>query len=353
MATPSRRLFAGAAPGVAFANGFVSIFQGEVFHDPHDAAHMARHAFPFDFVSGAPHPMLDNFFEQVFADVNATDRKQQSMLCQDFVGTSLIGEATRYQRCLVLYGPGANGKSAWLKIVQHLFPPDSVVTVPPQDWGTQFRTASLVGARVNLANEIPEHDIMANATFKSVISGEPIQGERKYQEPFTFEARAGHIFAANTLPSTSDQSPGFWRRILLLPFTRNMEKSPDHKRDVAELILRQEQSAIIGWALEGAARVQRQGGYTEPVSSRRLVNKWQREADSVRYFLETECKAERTAQVSAAALYKKYNLWATNNGFRPVSVVVFGRRANSAGFESYHTNVGNYYSLRPARSDSW
>lgn len=346
LASPELRVFSNAAPGVAFRNGFATVFHGEVLLDPHHPSHMAQHAFPFDYAPSMPHPKLDNFFAEVFADADPAEREQQIALCQEFLGTSLIGDATRYQRCLVLHGSGANGKSSFLEIAQSIFPPKAVRSLPPQDWCRHFSTASLLGALANLVNEIPENDIVASSTFKSVISGEPIQGERKFQDTFSFRARAGHIFAANSLPATNDQSQGFWRRFLIVPFSRDMEQAATHKRGVAAEIIQNERSAIIGWALEGAARVQRQGRYTEPASSRRLVAQWRRDADSVRLFLETECVVDPTKRISASTLYKAYKTWALDHGFRTVSLVGFGRRASQAGFKSTHTNAGSMYGLR-------
>jgi len=340
------RGFTNAAPGVAFRNGFATVFDGKIYLDAHHPAHMARHAYPFEYVQDEPHPLLDEFFAQVFYEVQPDERVQQVSLLQEFVGTSLIGESTRHQRCLILLGNGANGKSTCLEIAESVFPANSVTSVPPQDWGKQFSTVALVGCLANLVNEIPEHDIVNNSIFKSIISGEPVRGERKFQESFKFRPRAGHIFAANSLPATNDQSDGFWRRFLIVPFDRNMEKAAVHRRGIAQQIVRAEQPAIVGWALEGAARVQRQRGYTESVSSTRLVAQWRRDTDSVLLFLETECVKEPNPSTSATILYQRYRIWAVECGFRPVSLTVFGKRAKQSGYKIKHTHVGNLYQLR-------
>jgi len=338
-------ILSSSAKGVAFSNGFATPYAGQILLDPHHPSHAARFAYPYDYEAGRPHPRLDEFLFELFADADENDRIAQINLLQEFIGTSLIGDATTYQRCLMLVGAGANGKSAFLDIASSIFPPDTRAAVPPQEWGTRFRTATLCGVLANFVNEIPEHEIVASAVFKSVISGESIQGERKHMDPFYFRPRAGHIFATNTLPATSDHSNGFWRRQMVVPFTRDMEKASVHRKNAARYVIDAEHAALVNWALEGARRVQQQGEYTVPASSLRYVDQWRRETDSVRQFLETACVARPGARTPAPMLHKSYSEWALRSRLKPVSSISFGRRATAAGHKSSHANWGNYYHL--------
>lgn len=345
LADASRPVFARGAAGVVFGNGFVSVANGAVHLQAHDPAHLARHGFDFDFDPTLSPDRLLAFFDEVFEDIDPPQRAAQAELFQEFIGVCLVGEAARYQRCLVLYGNGANGKSSLMQIVGACFPKEAVVAIPPQDWGKTFRLAGLAGARINIVNEMPENDIVAHSTFKSIITGEPVTGEHKYQPAFTFESRAGHLFSANSLPATNDHSSGFWRRFMVIPFTRDMTAAPYHRPDVAREIVEAELPAIVAWALEGAARVQRRGGYCEPVSSRLVMDQWRQETDSVRQFLQTQCSP--TGTISAQSLHAAYMRWASESGYRPLALSGFGRRANLAGVKSRHTSTGNVYDVRP------
>jgi P4 family phage/plasmid primase-like protien len=346
--TDDSRRFAEAPHGILFRNGFAKVHASKVELLAREPSLLARHAFDFDFDPEAGHPLLDEFFVEVFSDCDALDRKLRVGLLQEFIGTSLIGEATRYQRCLVLHGAGANGKSQFLEIANAIFPPSAVASIPPQEWGRRFQAQALVGKLVNIVNEIPESDILANHLFKSVISGEHVHAEHKFKDAFRFRPTAGHIFSANRLPGTLDHTHGFWRRFMVCPFSRDMEKATCHKTNAARPIIETELPGLVAWAIQGAMRVQRLGGYCVPESSEQAIDDWRCDADPVRRFALTECRPDPTAATSPDALYQAFKTWAQNNGYKLMSSAKFWRRMNEQGpaYRSSHGRLRNHYALQ-------
>lgn len=339
--------FSSAPAGLAFANGFVTVSRGSIVLGPHGPDNLARFAHPFDWVRGLAHPKLDRFFDEVFGDVPPSERLARAGLVQEFVGACLIGEATKYQKCLVLAGEGNNGKSQLLVVLRALMPRGTTISLPPQKWAQRFQIAELAGALANFVDEIPENDITGGEVFKSVITGEPITGERKYEQPFDLRPRAGHIFSANTLPGTVDHSGGFWRRFLVCPFNVDMKTLPTLRPDVGQEIVDAELPAIIAWALEGAARVQLASGYSVPPSSAAAVHQWMVDADPVRRFVETACNASAGMTCSGARLYDSFRLWSDQNGHKAMSSQKFLKRLSSIGVKPTHTKNGNVYSVVP------
>lgn len=333
--------------GVAFADCFVHVAGGVVAIEQHRPENMAVHGFPFSYDPNGSTSQLQQFFSEIFGDLPLWDATELILLLQEFIGASLVGEATRYQKCIVVYGPGNNGKSALLEILAAVFPPGSVASLPPQDWNQRFRTASLLGKLVNIVNEIPEREIVASAVFKSIVSGEPLTAEYKMLTPFRFSPLAGHIFSANTLPATSDHSLGFWRRIEVVPLSREMSSLPNCRPDVAKEIIRLEHPGLVAWAIQGAARAQQQGGYQRAVKSSEAVSRWRRDADSVALFVAEGCAPTAIAETSGGALYGAYRQWASANGFKSVSSMVFLKRLNGIGHHAVHTRGGNVYHLKP------
>ena len=212
LADPGHRRFIDAVPGLTFKNGFVRVKNGQVILTGHSADHLARHAYPFDYNPSLAIPNLAPFLLGLFAAVPLHEQMQRINLYQEFVGTCLIGEATVHQKALVFSGEGGNGKSAALEVARAAFQGGSVVSLPPQLWSQRFQLAALAVALGNFVDEIPERDITGGEVFKAVVTGEPAHGERKHQPPFDFRPVAGHIFSANTLPGTVDQTSAYWRR---------------------------------------------------------------------------------------------------------------------------------------------
>jgi putative DNA primase/helicase len=347
----TKPMFFDKAPrGIAFANGFVRVEDGQARVEGHRPENLARHAVPIAYDPTASHPELDKFFDEVFADVAEDERAARVMLIQEFAGACLIGAAPRYQRALVFVGPGGNGKSQAEEILRSIFPPRTVCSLPPQQWGERFQIAKLVGCLANIVDEIPERDIVAGDLFKSVITGEPIHTERKHKDPFEHRPIAGHIFSANTLPSTADLSHGFFRRFLIIRFSRDMENAPSTKKDAGKAVVAADLPGIAAWAVEGAARLQRQGNYTVPESSNLALADWKRTSDSVALFVDEKTKpADVTKTIGylngtrGSELYGAYREWAGENGYRAVSAKTFGQRMDDMKKGKTAQKDANYY----------
>jgi len=329
---PGRRKFDTATPGIAFRDRFVTVSDGEIKHHAHAPDHLARHGLPFDWDPLA-HPEMDKFFADLFEGCD--DAADRIKLLQEFIGACLLGMAPSYQRCLVLYGTGNNGKSQVLDIARAAFPDGTVVSLPPQQWDERFRLPLLVGALANFVGELPSREVASSETFKGIVTGDPQTAERKNRDAFTFSPRAGNLFGSNSLPTAGDISAGFFRRFLILPLTKVFPESGEGvERDIGKRIAREERQAIAAWAVEGAARLQRQGGYTVPASVAALKEQWTRDSDSVLLFLETRTaniQKEPNAGLKHTELYEAYVRWAKSLGFVPVNAINFSRRYTASG----------------------
>jgi P4 family phage/plasmid primase-like protien len=329
-----RTLFANARPGVAFKDCFVTVEGGVITRHAHAPEHLARAGLPFDY-DPLEHPELDRFFADLFE--KCADADARIALLQEFVGACLLGMAPSYQRCLVLFGTGNNGKSQVIDICKAPFPDGTVVALPPQQWEERFRLPLLVGALANFVGELPNREIAASETFKGIVVGDAQTAERKNRDAFTFSPRAGHMFGANGLPTSGDISAGFFRRFVILPLTKVFpEDGAGVERDIGKRIAREERQAIAAWAVEGAARLQRQGGYTIPPSVADMKAEWTVESDSVALFLRDECRRIPKAAGTGTAfkhIYQAYVAWAKGLGLIPCSGVNFGRRYTQAGYE--------------------
>jgi putative DNA primase/helicase len=282
----SPRSFDGYRAGVACRNGFVVVEGGKVSVLPHSPLHLARHALPYDYDPSTSRPMLDQFFADVFADATDGDEVNRTALLSEFLGACLVGDATKYQRCLVLWGrEGGNGKSQFLDVCRSLFPEDAVASLAPQNWGEKFSRHMLVGKMANFVDEVPARDISSSDTFKAVVDGQSIKSERKNRDPYSAKMTAGHIFNMNKLPASSDVTPAFFRRFLVCPFECDMLNSEKHVPDIGKLIGEKEGPGILAWAVEGAARRQRRSGYTLSSRGRYIFRMWHAEQDVLMAFL--------------------------------------------------------------------
>ncbi len=344
--------FDDAPPGVAFKNGFVEVREGQVFIKQNDQRNRVRHAFPFDYDPDAKHPETDTFFEEVFSDCNEEERANRVAILQEFAGAALLGMATKYQKCVLLYGPGGTGKSQWASICLSMFPRNSTASLPPHRWGERFDLSHLAGVMLNVVSELPEAELVNTEAFKSIIVGDQVTAERKFMPAFDFSPRAAHMFSTNAFPATADITDAFFRRFIIVPFMRNMLQAPCYVPDIGKKIAEKEQPGLSAWSIEGAARLQRQGRYTESQTSRKLIDEWRTSNDKVSMFVTefydrigpNDSVYEGT---KASILYKRYKEWSMDGSFKTVSRQTFNKRMETVGMASVRVSEGVYYPVRP------
>ncbi|NIO42756.1 MAG: hypothetical protein GTO41_22970, partial [Burkholderiales bacterium] len=189
-----------------------------------------------------------------------------------------------------------------------------------------YYLARLAGKLVNAVADIPPDEIVSTSELKAAVTGDQLEARRPRGEPFTFRPRAGHIFSANELPGTLDQTQGFWRRMIVIRFGRKFTGEPI--RNLGARILENERPGLFAWALDGARRVRVQGRYTVPEVVLSEVQKWRHDSDQVSIFLVDETIANDEAQswTSAGDVFERYRKWASSTGHGQMSKSKFGKR---------------------------
>lgn len=340
----SRRFFSDAPAGLAFEDGFVVATEEGAHRVAHSAEHRARHGFAFAFAGASEPRRFLTMLREVFEPDD--DREEKIARIQELGGASLTGIATRYQKCVVFTGDGANGKSAVIRIIESAMPAGSVVSIPPQRWGNEYRRAALATALLNVVSELPESDILDAEIFKAIVTGDMIDAREIYKPPFMISPKAGHLFAANRLPGANDTTLGFWRRFDVLPYNRRFEGTAANPR-IAEDIIAAERPIIVRWLVQGAVRVLAQRGYSTPASSAEAVQAWRRGANPVAIFAEECTRSCRGGEpgTKAALLYRHFCSWCERNGHRAMSSTKFGMRMKELGKGAEKTPDANLYQV--------
>ncbi len=87
---------------------------------------------------------------------------------QEFADYCLTPEV-RYEKALLLLGPGADGKSKFISILEALVGADNCSAVSFQDLEDQFHRSSLYGKLLNISTEVGSK-AMESAYFKAIVS---------------------------------------------------------------------------------------------------------------------------------------------------------------------------------------
>lgn len=331
-----------AVEGLSFENGFVRVAGGGVEIEPFSPDQRSTSRLEWSFERGKKPALFLRSLRQMFA--GDEDAETKIGVLREFVGACLLGRPTIYQKGLILEGDGANGKSTILDVVVALFGDQMVTAIPPHDLGQEYRRAMLSESRINVVNELPESDILETHGVKACITGDAITARHIRENPFMFKPRAGHLIAANELPSVRDLSRGFWRKWIVLSFRREFAES-EQDRTLSERIIRTELDAIASWAIEGAANLERRGRYDVPESSEQAINQWRLGADSVARFLDEMTEESSDEGTKASDLFSRYQRFCNATGSRPVSATKFGRRVRRLGVKKIKRAAGFFYDV--------
>jgi P4 family phage/plasmid primase-like protien len=348
-----KTFFSEAPRGLAFANGFVRVVDGELVLDRHASTNRALHAYPFDYDAAAGEPVewlraLDELW------LEDEDKDQKILYIQEFVGASLMGDANTWQKATVLWGPTSqNGKSSLNAALRSIFLPGMTSSVQPQHFKEKFRLAELAGKLANFVDELSGQYLQDSDLIKWIITGKtPITAERKNQDPFEFLPRAGHFWNCNSLPAADEMGEAFFRRFTVLFFNRRFEGAND-KPMYLEGIAERERAQIVLWALKGYARLLRNRRYTIPKSAQEHADAWKRKADQVVRFVD-DClivseapKAEKDKLLKLDAIYNLYKTWAAaeNSKKTPLYKDTLAERLKALGYE-YRTSDWRGYRLK-------
>jgi putative DNA primase/helicase len=292
------------------------------------------------YTEGATAPRWKRFLGEVFAG----DKALIDYIWRA-IGYSLTG-GTSAQCLFMCHGTGANGKSVFLAILRDLLGQYGTNT-PFSTFELHNRSsipndiAALAGKRLVTASETGEGVRLNEARLKALTGGDEVTARFLHGEFFTFQPVAKFWLAANHKPRVADDSYGFWRRVRLIPFTRQFTADADPALLDA---LRAELPGILVWAIQGAMRFQAVG-LEPPAAVAVATETYRSESDPLGEFLEIACVAGAGMTVSATAAHKAYRAWAQDRGLAErevLSATSFGTRMGDR-FGKRHTKVGNVY----------
>lgn len=198
-------------------NGLIDIETEKI--EEHNENIFSINQLPVFYNPGIYDADVDKFLD----DISNNDKQIRTLL-EELIGYTLLPDC-RFQKAFILVGQGANGKSAFLKMLSDFLGKENVSALPLEELNQRFKTAELVDKVANIGDDISAELLSDSSTFKKLVSGDTISVERKNKDPFDFSNSAKLIFSANQLPPVSDKSYGLKRRLVIIPFLNTF--SPD------------------------------------------------------------------------------------------------------------------------------
>lgn len=236
---------------------------------------------------------------------------------QRAAGYALTGKTTEH-KLLFAFGTGRNGKGVFFNTLGGVIGDYSAVAAASTFLDTGMDShptdlASLAGARLVTASELPPGKSWNEARIKSMTGGDPITARRMRQDFFTFEPQFTLMIAGNHMPSFRGIDEATRARVLLIPFA---ETIPPEERDpdLADK-LREEWPEILRWAIDGALEWQ-DIGLCPPPAVDAASEQYLDDEDELGQFVGECLEPEPSSFVLNRHLYDAFAAWSRARGVR-------------------------------------
>lgn len=263
-------------------------------------------------------------FVQTVSDVFFNDAAMVSFF-KRLMGYTLMGRP-KESILVIPYGSGANGKSTVLGAIQKALggyarsvAGDTFVSQEGKPGGNaggpREDLLRLRGARYAYINEIEENSQLRESLIKT-LTGDDVIVARGINAKNSMEFRPTFVpvMPTNHKPIIKGDDTGIWRRVMLIPFTRNFTIDKSVQRDLKRAErLDAELPGILRWLVEGAIEYQA-FGLGIPPGVLEAGEDYRKDMDILSEWLEEKCELGPEYAELSASLYMNWRSFADQRG---------------------------------------
>lgn len=119
---------------------------------------------------------------------------------------------------------GNNGKGTYAALIRGMLGESGCVSISLKDFSNDFTCAKLIGSSVVITDENDVATYVDSAAiFKSAITHDPINLNRKYKEPITLKWMGFMLQCLNDFPRFKDRTESMLRRMVIIPFDKSFK----------------------------------------------------------------------------------------------------------------------------------
>lgn len=317
---------------ICFDNGIYDIITETLM--PFSPSYIVTNKVNADYYEEAYDAVVDKALLD-FANGNESIK----MLLEEMIGYCLY-RRNELRKAFILVGDKQNGKSTFLQMLNAFVGIDNTVALDLAELGDRFKTAQLSGKLVCAGDDIEDNFISNLAIFKKLVTGNPVNAERKGQDPFDFSNYAKLIFSANNVPRMNDKTGAVMSRLILVPFTAHFEPGDEgfDLEIIDKLTTPSARSHLARVAMEGLKRVLKKRAFTTGAEVENTLKEYVTANNSVLLFMQEE--KPKVEHEPVADVFTKYQLFCYANNIKPMSKINFSKQMKlNFGFNGVPKNI--------------
>ena len=298
-------------PAVVVANGVLDLTTAQLH--PWSPGFMAVYKCPVVWDPAAECPTYDAWISQMIPD--------QEAQFDEFMW-NLLDCSKVPQRAGFLVGRSRSGKGTALRLAMAMAGTGSYSAVSLHQLSDDpFAAANLYGKRLNAAGDLSAAHVRDVSVFKQLTGEDPVNANPKYGGQFTFRNQALFLFAANEIPTVSEQSNAYLNRMVPFIFDNSFEGREDPR--IEQAMMRELPGILKRWVVAGLRRMVRGGDWLEAPAT--VTARFAEGSDRVRMFITEMCDVlpvpdtgvEEPAQhrgTTGQMLYEAFKRWVADSG---------------------------------------
>ena len=319
-------------PLVSFVNGtlHIDVNSGEIELKAHNKTDFNTVRLPYLYNKHAKCPKWLKFIDEI----TNGDKSAQAIL-QEFPGYALLPHCN-FQKCLLLKGGGANGKSVYTEIISSILggvgddARGYVSYVEPSKFNETFRLMPFMHSFLNISSDTESDLRGGEGVFKRIVAGELLEDSYKFKDPVAFRTRTKLIMCCNNFPIVNDTSEGFIRRFLVVELPMHYVQNPRPHTNERKLdpflceALKEELPGIFNWIIEGMKRLIKNKGFSNSRKLQSLVHEFRSVNNPLYSFVEENMHVFFNEDGSGKKLnkrdiFKAYVAWCEEEYSQPIS----------------------------------
>lgn len=306
---------------IAFKNGVFNIETGEI--NDFSPEYIITNKIQANYNADAYHELTDTTLNKL-----ACNDEDIRALLEEVIGYCFY-RRNELRKAFILTGGKRNGKSTFLDLINCLLGKSNISNLDLKELGDRFKTAELFGKLANVGDDIGDEFIPNPAVFKKLVSGNPVNVERKGTNPFDFSNYAKFLFSANNIPRIKDKSGAVIDRLIIIPFDAVFSQNdPDFDPYIKYKLLNDEaMEYLVQIGIKGLGRILTNRAFTRSEKIEKSIKEYE-ESNNPALLFFNEITEDGIINEPSKDVYKKYQEFCFANGFNPISNIEFSRQTN-------------------------
>jgi len=242
------------------------------------------------------------------------------------------------QTIICLYGSGRNGKGQFMKLKTKFIGKENICSTELDTLiGSRFEAFKLYKKLVCSLGETNFGMLNKTSLLKKLVGGDMIGFEKKGKTPFDDFNYAKIIISSNSLPTTADESDGFFRRWNIIDFPNEFSEGKDIICEIPEV----EFNNLALKVTKILPELLKRGKFDKQGSILERKEKYLLASNPLSIFIKLCCDKDESTYVSYNKLYTAYVKFLLINKKRRVKLGEFKRALETEGFWIERTSKVN------------